>query len=67
MLLNAVDVDARRKEFVRPLHVTGRQALHIRASSIYFLAAVDPTPSLCWRPNTKFVRQGRRDARKRWL
>jgi len=35
---------------------TGRQALQIRASSIYFLAAVDPTLSLFWPPNTKSVR-----------
>jgi len=41
---------------------TGRQTLQIRASSIYFLTAVDPTPSLFWRPNPKFVRQGRWDA-----
>jgi len=33
----------------------GRQTQRIRASSIYFLTAVDPTHSLFWRPNTKFV------------
>jgi len=41
---------------------TGRQAVQIRASNIYFLTPMDPTYSLFWRPNTKIGRQGHWDA-----
>ena len=47
------------REFVRH---TGCQALQTCASTTYFLTVVDPMPSLFWHKNTKFVRQGLRDA-----